>query len=131
MKWLNKYIAYISFIWWLLEGLLLFFNGIRLYCEFDRMNLKDTDDMLFVSIGLLLIIIAFLLLIKNRKVVLVLSILLLLYSLYAMGLMGLVFLWWGLSNLLFSVIFCLTIPILNLFFSIKLLVNIRKRHINA
>lgn len=131
MKWLNKNIVYISFIWWLIQGLLLLLNGVRLYWEFDRVKLKDTDDMLFVSIGLILIIVAFLLLIKNRKVVLVLSILLLLYSLYAMGLMGLIFLWWGLSNLLFSIIFCLTIPILNLYFSIKLLVNIRKRSINT
>ena len=101
MKWLNKYIVNISFICY------------------------------YFSVSISLIIISFLLLVKNRKVVLGLSILLLLYSLYAMGLMGLVFIWWGLSNLLFSIIFCLTIPIMNLFFSIKLIINIRKRHMNT
>lgn len=132
MKWLNKYIVNISFIWWLIQGLLLLLNSLRMYCEYyDKGKSIDTFYIYFFLVSISLIIISFSLLVKNRKVVLFLSILLLFYSLFAMGLMGLLFLWWGWRHLLISIIFCLVIPMLNLFFSIKLIINIRKRHINT
>ena len=131
MKWLNKHIVFISFVWWLLQGLLLLLNGVRVFCKYYQGESLNADNIFYLLVSISLIISSFLLLGKNRKVIYLLSMLLLFYSLFAMSLMGLLFLWWGWRHLLISIIFCLVIPMLNLFFSIKLIINIRKRHINA
>jgi len=112
MKWLNKNIEIISFTWWLIQGVLLLLNEIRVYYEYN----KDSFDSLFF-IGIGLIIISFLLFIKNKQVILFLGIILLLYSIVSLVTIMFLLLWaWRLT--IFWLF--LLIPIINIILSFKL-----------
>lgn len=126
MRWLNKHIVIISFIWWLMQGVLLLLNEIRVYYYVDN---KNGVDWFFISVSFFLIITSFLLLIKNRKFILFLSGLLLLYSIFVMYAMTVLFFMEANTRYILVAIFlCFVAPILNIFVSIVLLIN--KRNIS-
>jgi len=113
MKWLNDKILVTSFIWWLLQGVLLLLNELRVWFEHNYLMPS------FFSISICLIVISLLLWhIKNKKIILFLSILLLLYSLASLIFLSLLFLFWTRHNWLG--IF-LVVPILNIFLSVLLM----------
>ena len=118
MKWLNDNIKLIASIWFLIQGIILVLNEIRVY----YVDKNDGIDCFFISTSVLLIITSFLLRIKNRKIILFLSGLLFLYSIFVMYAMAVLF-FMEANNLFFSIILCFIIPILNTFFSIVLIRN--------
>lgn len=118
MKWINKNIVIISFIWWLMQGVFLLLNEIRVYYE----NKEHLIDSLFIiSIGL--IIISCLLLVRKSKIVLLLGILLLLYSIFTMFFMTILFFMEAHGNILLNICLCFVTPIINVLISVTLLKN--------
>lgn len=123
MKWLNKHIIIVSLIWWLMQGVLLLLNEIRVYYYVDN---KNGVDWFFIFVSIFLIITSFLLLIKNRKFILFLSGLLLLYSTFLMYAMTVLFFMEANTRYVWVDIFlCFVVPILNIFVSVVLLINKR------
>jgi hypothetical protein len=116
MKWINKNIVTISFVWWLIQGILLLLNEIRVYFE----NSNHFTFSIFV-IGIGLIIVSFLLFIKNYKIRLLLSLLVILYSIISLIVLTLIFLVASPSSYCFA-LFHLG-PILNLILSVKLILK--------
>ena len=112
MKWLNKNIVIISFAWWLIQGVLLLLNEIRVYFK----NSNHFTLSIFV-IGIGLIIISFLLFIRNKQVRLSLGIILFLYSIVSLVTTMMLLLWWGRHLTLWLF---LLVPIINIILSIKL-----------
>jgi hypothetical protein len=112
MKWVSNNIKVISSVWWLIQGVLLLLNEIRVWLEYNIYK----PSLLIISIGL--IVISFLLFIKNNRIILFLSIVLFLYSVVSLIFLTLVFLvgspkshWLGLF---------LLIPVMNILLSIIL-----------
>jgi len=113
MKWINKNIKMISFVWFLIQGVLLLLNEIRCFIE-----CKNAFTLEVFVISICLIVVSFLLFIKNKKIIVFLGIVLLLYSIVALFFLTLLFLiaspssyWLGLF---------LLIPILSIILSVKL-----------
>ena len=116
MKWLDNKIIVISFVWWLLQGILLLLNELRVWFEHNYLMPS------FFVISICLIAVSFLLwLVKNKKIVLLLSVLLLSYSVVSLIFLGLLFVleshgsnWLGIF---------LLIPISNIILSIFLMLS--------
>ena len=120
MKWLDNKIMVISFVWWLLQGSLLLLNELRVWFEYN-----DFGPISFILINISLIVVAFLLLyVKNKYIILLLSILLVLYSIRFLLICILLVLksGWKIELIPF-----LLIPILNVFLSYKLMARSLKR----
>lgn len=116
MKWLNKYIVVISFVWWLMQGTLLFINEIRVWLELNSF------DRFFLTISICLITTSCLLLIRKNKIVLLLGILLLSYSIFTLFAMALLFFMEAHGQyIFFAICLCFVIPIINIFLSVMLL----------
>jgi len=120
MKWLNKHIVVISFIWWLTQGTVLLLNEIRVCLE------RNYLDHFFLTISICLIITSCLLLIRTNKIVLSLSILLLLYSIFTLFAMTLLFFMEAHGHIFFNICISFVIPMINIFLSILLMLNARK-----
>ncbi len=88
MKSLNKNIRIIALFWFLIQGVLLLLNEIRGYYYVDN---KNAIDWFFIYMSVFLIIISFLLLIKNRIISISVAIVLFLYSVFTVFVMGLLF----------------------------------------
>ena len=114
MKWLNDKIIVASFIWWWLQGVLLLLNELRVWFEHNYLMPS------FFSIIICLIVISLLLWhIKNKKIILFLSILLLLYSLASLIFLSLLFVLESHGNDWVAIF--LAVPILNIFLSVLLM----------
>jgi hypothetical protein len=120
MKWLNRNIKVISFVWWLMQGVVLLLNEIRIWLKH---NYLDCD---FLIISISLIVTSCLLLIKNNKIIMSLGILLLLYSIFAWFVMGLLFFMEAHGYIFFNICLCFIIPIINIFVSVMLLLTRNK-----
>ena len=120
MKWIYKNIKIISLIWWLLQGIILLLNNIRVYFE----HRNHFVDSLFI-ISICLIFVSFLLwLIKNKKIVLSIGILLLLYSVVSLVFLGLLFVMESHGNNWLGLF--LLIPVLNILLSIFVILSALK-----
>jgi hypothetical protein len=119
IKWLNNNIIVISFVWWLLQGVLLLLNELRVWLEYNHLTSS------FFVLSICLIVISFLLwLIKNKKIVLLFSILLLLYSVVSLIFLSILFVLESHGNNLVGMFF--VVPILNILLSILMLRVLRK-----
>lgn len=114
MKWLKQHIKTISLIWFLMHGILLLINEIRVYFEHNYLMYS------FLIVSICLIVVSLLLFVKNKKIFVALRVLLLLYSIISIGFIFLLLLNWGihLAHWLF-----LLIPIINVFLSMLLLLK--------
>ncbi len=117
MKWLNDKIIVISFVWWLLQGVLLLLNELRVWLVYNYVMSS------FLVLSICLIIVSFLLWLKNRKIVLLLSISLLLYSVVSLIFLCVLFVLESHGNN-WTVIF-LVVPILNILLSTLLMLMLR------
>lgn len=115
MKSLNNNIRIIALFWFLIQGIILVLNNVRVYFECGRHPI----DNFFIA-GCFLITMSLLLLIKNRIISVSVAILLFLYSVFTVFFMGLLFLLEA-RNMLFAIFVCFVIPFLNTFFSIVLI----------
>jgi len=120
MKYLLNNIRIISFTWWLIQGILLLLNEIRCLLEYKYIIIPG---VLVTSICL--IVISFLLFVKNNKIFLFLGIVFFLYSIASLIIFTWIFFlaspqsyWVGLFFL---------IPALNILLSIFMLIIIRKK----
>jgi hypothetical protein len=121
MKWLNINIKVTSSVWWLIQGVGLLLNEIRVWLVHNYL------DHTFLITSITLIVIACLLLIKNNKVVLLLGILLLLYSVFVLFAMGVLFFMEAQRQyILFAICLCFIIPTINIFLSVILLSKTNK-----
>jgi hypothetical protein len=118
MKCLKNNIKIIALSWFLIQGILLLLNNLRVYFE----NKNHFIDFLFI-ISICIIIISLLLLIKNKKIIILSGVLLLLYSIFALFAMALLFLLEAHSHILFNICLCFIIPIINIFVSVMLLLK--------
>jgi CHASE2 domain-containing sensor protein len=119
MKWLNDNIIFISFVWWLLQGVSLLLNELRVWLEHNYLT-----HFLFV-LGICLVVISFLLwFIKNKKIILLLGILLLLYSIISLIFLSILFILESHGNNLVGIF--LVIPILNILLSILMIRQAKK-----
>lgn len=120
MKWIINNIKVISIFWWLLQGILLFFNELKVLHEYNSFSTP-----LVFCLSIVLIIISILLwTIKNSKVILLLSVLLFLYSVFLFIFILLLFVMEAHGNIF--LILALIIPIINILFSIILYKYINK-----
>jgi len=112
MKWINQNIKLISFVWFLVQGILLLMNEIRCLLELK----KIVAPAIFV-ISICLIVVSLLLFIRNNKIELSVSLLIILYSIVSLLFILWVLLFWGirLGDWLF-----LLIPLINIILSAKL-----------
>ena len=120
MKWLDSKIMVISFVWWLLQGSLLLLNELRVWFECGYFGPPS-----FTILNISLIVVAFLLLyVKNKYIILLLSILLVWYSIRFLLICILLVLksGWKIELIPF-----LLIPIFNVFLSYKLMIRSLKR----
>ena len=116
MKSLNNNIRIIAPVWFLMQGVLLFLNEIRVYYYVDN---KNGIDWFFIYVSVFLIVTSLLLLIKNRKIILFLSGVLFLYSIFVMYAMAVLF-FMEANNVFLSIVLCFVIPVLNTVFSCSL-----------
>ena len=119
MKSLNNNIRIIAPVWFLMQGVLLFLNEIRVYYYVDN---KNGIDCFFIYVSVFLIVTSLLLLIKNRKIILFLSGVLFLYSIFVMYAMAVLF-FMEANNVFLSIVLCFVIPVLNTVFSFVLIRN--------
>jgi LPXTG-motif cell wall-anchored protein len=112
MKWVNKNIATISFVWWFIQGLALSLNSLRCFLEYNELYPKQ------LIIGIVLIVVAGLLFIRKKKIRLFLSSMLVLYSVISLVFVMLLLLIWGIHLAQWLFLF---VPILNLILSVKLI----------
>lgn len=118
---LNDKITAISFVWWLLQGALLLLNELRVLFEYNYLNPS------FFALSIFLVVISFLLrCVKNRKIVLLLSLLLLLYSVVSLIFLSALFILEARNN--WIKIF-LVVPILNILLSILLMYRSLRKEI--
>lgn len=121
MKWLNDNIMVISFVWWLLQGILLLLNELRVLFEYNHSTFS------FFALCICLIVISFLLwYIKNKKIILLLSILLLLYSVASLIFLSILFILGSRNN---WVGIFLVIPVLNILLSTLLILRMSRKEI--
>jgi len=121
MKWLLNNIKIISFVWWLMQGVLLLLNEIRVWSEH---NYLDRD---FLIVSICLIVISFLLIVRNYKINIFCGIVLFLYSIFVLFAMGILFFMEAQRQyILFAICLCFIIPIINILLSIFLLSALRK-----
>jgi len=117
MKWLNKKIIVVSFIWWLLQGVLLLLNELRVLFEYDNYSTFS-----FFVLGVSLIVISLLLwYVKDKTIILLLSTLLLIYSITQLFFFGILLFFFGQRNN-WNGLFLL-IPIFNILLSIFLMLK--------
>ena len=119
MKWISNNIKILSFIWWLIQGIFLLLNEIRCLFEYNSLI---TPELLVVSICL--IIISFLLFIKNNKIILFLGIVFLLYSIISLIILTWIFILESHGNNMLGVF--LVIPVLNIVSSLLMLKILRQ-----
>ena len=120
MKWLDNKIMVISFVWWLLQGSLLLLNELRVWFECGYFGPPS-----FTILNISLIVVSFLLFyVKNKYIILLLSILLVWYSIRFLLICILLVLksGWKIELIPF-----LLIPIFNVFLSYKLMIRSLKR----
>lgn len=123
MKSLNDNIRIIALFWFLMQGIILELNRVRVYFEYG----SKIIDNIFI-IGVFLIVISLLLAIKHRKSLILLGIALFLYSVFTVFFMGLLFFMEANTRYIWGAIFlCFVIPIINVFLSVLLLLAAVKR----
>mgnify|MGYP001640790760 CR=1 FL=1 len=117
MKSFNNNISIIALFWFLIQGIILVLNNVRVYFEYGH----HPVDNFFIA-GCFLITMSSLLLINNRIISVSVAMLLFLYSVFTIFFMGLLFLLEA-RNMLFAIFVCFVIPVLNTVFSFVLIRN--------
>ena len=121
MKWLDNKIMVISFVWWLLQGSLLLLNELRVWFECGHYGPTS-----FILLNISLIVVSFLLFyIKNKYIILLLSILLFLYSIVSLIFCILLLLLESRGEIVLALF--LLIPIFNVLLSSNLVMRGLKR----
>ena len=121
MKWLDNKIMVISFVWWLLQGSLLLLNQLSVWFECGYFGPPS-----FTILNISLIVVSFLLFyIKNKYIILLLSILLFLYSIVSLIFCILLLLLESRGEIVLALF--LLIPIFNVLLSSNLVMRGLKR----